>query len=146
MEQVAMAGPLMHSVEVEADAQTIFDAIATTKGLAAFWTRDSKAEPKEGSVAVFGFGGPTQRMRVDELRPGRRVLWTALDDFPNWRDTTVSWDLSPVNGRTEVRFSHDGWPAELPATDLASINYVWGQIVGRLKKYAETGEPDPYFP
>lgn len=25
------------------------------------------------------------------------------------------------------------------------MNYTWGQIVGRLKAYAETGKPDPYF-
>jgi hypothetical protein len=37
-------------------------------------------------------------------------------------------------------------PASLPAADLASINYTWGRIVGRLKKYVETGDPAPFFP
>jgi hypothetical protein len=39
-----------------------------------------------------------------------------------------------------------GWPADLPPADLASVNYSWGRIVGRLKDYAESGRPDPYFP
>jgi hypothetical protein len=27
----------------------------------------------------------------------------------------------------------------------AHVNWVWGQIVGRLKAYAETGQPQPFF-
>jgi hypothetical protein len=27
----------------------------------------------------------------------------------------------------------------------AHVNWVWGQIVGRLKGYAETGQPQPFF-
>src|SRR5438045_3660173 len=132
-----MAGALMHEVQIDAEPKKVYDAIATGKGLASFWTRDSKAEPVEGSMAEFGFGGPTLRMRVDELKPGRRVLWTALGDFPSWPGTTVAWDLAQNDGKTTVRFSHDGWSPELPQGDLASVNYTWGQIVGRLKSYTE---------
>ena len=141
-----MAGALMHRVEVDAEPDQIFDALATQDGLAAFWTRESRAEPREGSVAEFGFGGPVMTMRVDELRPGLRVAWTALGNFPHWPGTKVSWDLVEANGRTEVTFSHHGWEADLPDAELASVNYTWGQVVQRLKKYAETGEPDPFFP
>ena len=91
-----MAAPLVHQVNVKATPETIYKAISTTEGLGAFWTSESKAEPKVGSIASFGFGGPTQRMRVDELVPGKRVKWTGLADFPNWGETTVSWDISPA--------------------------------------------------
>jgi hypothetical protein len=59
----------------------------------------------------------------------------------------VTWDIKPAkDGGNEVIFNHEGWPEELPAADLASVNYTWGRVVGRLKKYAETGKPSPYFP
>src|SRR5437868_14649394 len=62
-----MAAPLVHQVNVKATPETIYRAVSTAAGLAAFWTSESKAEPKVGSIASFGFGGPTQRMRIDEL-------------------------------------------------------------------------------
>src|SRR5713226_4733551 len=98
-----MAAPLVHQVNVKATPDTIYKAVSTGEGLASFWTSDSKAEAKVGSIATFGFGGPTQRMRVDELKPGKRVKWVALADFPNWDGTTVTWDLSSAeNGETGV--------------------------------------------
>ncbi len=142
-----MAAPLMHSVEIQADPEKIYEAIASGPGLAAFWTADSKAKPEVGSIAEFGFGGPKMQMRIEELKPGRRVVWTALSDWPDWPGTTVTWDIDAKDGgATEVRFAHAGWAEAVPQEKLASINYTWAQVVGRLKKYAETGKPDPYFP
>ena len=142
-----MAGPLMHMVEIDADPKKIYEALSTSRGLASFWTADSHAEPKVGSIAKFGFHGPTLEMKVDALEPGKRVRWSTHGGFPEWNGTAVTWEIKPgKNGGQEVTFNHDGWPASVPPADLASVNYTWGRIVGRLKKYAETGEPAPFFP
>jgi uncharacterized protein YndB with AHSA1/START domain len=141
-----MAAPLVHQVNIKATPDTIYQALSTAQGLQSFWTSESKAEPTVGVIATFGFGGPTQRMRIDELVPGKRVKWTGLADFPNWGGTTVSWDISRVeNGETSVLFRHGDWPDSLPQDDLGSINYTWGLIVERLKQYSETGKPNPLF-
>jgi uncharacterized protein YndB with AHSA1/START domain len=142
-----MAGPLMHLVTIDAEADKIYDALSTTRGLASFWTADSHAEAKVGSTARFGFHGPVLEMKVDELKPGKRVRWSTAGGFPEWKDTFVEWDIRPgKDGAHDVLFNHAGWPAELPAEELASVNYTWGRVVGRLKAYAESGKPDPYFP
>ena len=142
-----MAGPLMHMVSIDAGANKIYDALSTTKGLSSFWTADSHAEPKVGSIAKFGFHGPVLEMKMDELEPGKRVRWSTHGGFPEWKGTTVTWDIKPAkDGAHEVTFNHEGWPQELAPAELASVNYTWGGIVGRLKKYAETGEPCPFFP
>ena len=142
-----MAAPLVHSVTIEADADKIYEAISTGKGLASFWTRDSRAEPKVGSLAQFGFGGPRLEFKVEELEPGRLVRWSSHGGFPEWVGTTVIWEIGPAEkGGSEVKFTHAGWPEEIPQADLASVNYTWGRIVGRLKKYAESGKAEPFFP
>ena len=141
-----MTVSLVHQVNVKASPATIYEAVSTQRGLASFWTSDSKAESRVGSVATFGFGGPSQRMKIDELAPGKRVKWTALADFPNWGDTTVTWDIHPAdNGQTSVTFKHANWPPSVSADDLGSINFTWGMVVDRLREYAETGKPVPYF-
>ncbi len=142
-----MAGPLMHLVTINADADKIYEALSTDRGLSSFWTADSHAEPKVGSIAKFGFHGPVLEMRVDELKPGKRVRWSTKGGFPEWAGTTVTWDIKPAkDGGQEVLFDHAGWPEAVPPADLASVNYAWGRIVGRLKKYVEEGKPVPYFP
>jgi hypothetical protein len=35
-----MNGPMLHTVDVDRDAQTIYEAITTRAGEAAFWTSD----------------------------------------------------------------------------------------------------------
>jgi uncharacterized protein YndB with AHSA1/START domain len=142
-----MAGPLMHMVQIDADANKIYEALSTEKGLASFWTADTHAEPKVGSIAKFGFHGPVLEMTIDELKPGKRVRWSTRGGFPEWKGTSVTWDIKPAkNGGHEVTFNHDGWPEELAPADLASVNYTWGRVVGRLKDYAESGKAVPYFP
>ena len=141
-----MAGPLMHSVTIEGDPRKIYEAISTGKGLASFWTKDSHAEPKVGSIARFGFGGPTLEVKVDELKPGKLVRWSSPGGFPGWEGTTITWEIAPAKeGGQEVKFSHAGWPAAVPLAELASVNYTWGRVVGRLKKHVETGEVVPFF-
>jgi uncharacterized protein YndB with AHSA1/START domain len=145
--RVVMAAPLMHSVTIDADADRIYSAISTGKGLASFWTRDSQAEPKVGSIAKFGFGGPRLELRVEELKPGKFVRWSSQGGFPQWDGTSVSWEIKPAeHGGNEVLFTHGDWPADLPQSELASVNYTWGRVVGRLKKHVETGAEVPYFP
>jgi hypothetical protein len=58
----------------------------------------------------------------------------------------VSWELEPKDGATQVMFRHGGWPKKYSDEEWASVNFVWGQIVGRLKAYAESGKPQPFFP
>jgi uncharacterized protein YndB with AHSA1/START domain len=144
-----MSGPMLHAVDVVANASTVFRALTTTQGLAAFWASDSEAEPRVGSVARFGFAGaPVDlRMRIDDLREGRSVTWACLGDFPWWAETTVSWDLahSEAGQGTTVAFRHDGWAEEYPTLEYARVNYTWGRIMGALQAYLGSGEPQPFL-
>ncbi len=144
-----MNGPMLHTVDVAADAQTIYEAITTKPGEAAFWTSDCDIEPVVGSIARFGFpAAPVDlRMRIDTLEPGRTIRWSCLGDFPQWAGTTVTWSLlpAPSGSGTAVAFRHDSWGDAFPAEEYARVNYTWGRIVGALKAYAESGKPSPFL-
>lgn len=144
-----MTGPMLHTVDVDADAARIYEAITTKAGEAAFWTPDCDVEPTIGSIARFGFeAAPVDlRMRVDELVPGERIAWSCLGDFPHWAGTSVTWILTPApsGSGTTVAFRHDGWASDYPDEECARVNYTWGRIVGALKEYAESGIPQPFL-
>jgi uncharacterized protein YndB with AHSA1/START domain len=142
-----VSADILHAVEIEASPEAVFEAVSTQKGLASFWTSDCDAEPEVGSEARFGFpAAPVdQRVRIEALEPGRRVAWTALGDFPNWEGTTLYWEMEPAQAGTSFLFRHGGWSDDYPEREWASVNWVWGQVVGRLKGYAETEKPQPFF-
>lgn len=144
-----MLSDMVHEVEIAADPATIYTAITTQAGEAAFWVTDNVIQPKVGSEASFRFKeAPVPlRMRVDALEPNARVKWTCLGDFPGWKGTTVTWTLEPGShaGKTKVEFRM-GDLTGYPEADVGTVNYTWGQVVARLKGYAESGKPQPYFP
>jgi hypothetical protein len=86
-------------------------------------------------------------MRVDELVPGERVTWSCLGDFPHWTGTTVTWELGPATQGegSSVLFRHGGWGSDYPEAEYASVAFVWGQVVARLKEHLETGRRDPFL-
>ena len=144
-----MLSDMVHEVEIAAEPATVFKAITTREGEAGFWTTANTTTPKVGSEAQFRFKeAPVPlRMRIDALDANKRVKWTCLGEFPGWKDTTVTWTLTPgTDGKgTKLEFRH-GDLASYPPAAVGSVNYTWGQVVARLKGYTETGKPQPLFP
>jgi hypothetical protein len=60
----------------------------------------------------------------------------------HWVGTTVRWDVEPSGAGATVNFRHAGFTDHEEAGRVA---YTWGQIMVRLKAYAESGKPDPVF-
>jgi uncharacterized protein YndB with AHSA1/START domain len=141
---------MLHAVEIHADPHTVFDAVATQRGQTAFWTADATVQPSVGSVAEFGFPGTPARLKmlVERLEPDREVGWLCQGDFPYWKGTRVTWAIRPatIEGHTTLLFRHGGWPSNYPEVEFAHVNFTWGGIVARLKAYAESAQPQPYFP
>jgi uncharacterized protein YndB with AHSA1/START domain len=142
------------SVPVGASPDVLYRALTESAGLASFWTSDSHAEPVVGSVGRFGFPtGSRVDLRIEELEPGQRVVWTMLSDTlqgPPWKGTAVTWELRPIGERlTEVLFQQTNWAEDVVEepryASLAAVTYAWAQILRALKGYAETGTPQPHF-
>jgi hypothetical protein len=82
------------------------------------------------------------RMRIDELVPGKRVVWSCLGDQPEWSGTTLTWTISRENDVSVLRFTQR-WKA---MTDMVAIcNSTWGELIYRLKDYVEGRNPGPHW-
>ena len=140
---------ILHQITVKAAPDAVFAAVTTAEGLRSWWTQSSRAEPREGSVSVFGFvGGSVEfHFRVDELADNKRAAWTcvAAPKVPDeWVDTRVTFNLEPTDdGGTVVGFSHTGWESVEGA--YAQCNTVWGELMHRLRDYVEGNPRGPYF-
>jgi uncharacterized protein YndB with AHSA1/START domain len=143
-----MGREILHAVEIEADPEKLTQAISTMEGVAGFWTSRNDLRPEVGSTASIGFpAAPVDlSVRVEAVEPGKRVTWASLGPWPYWEGTIIDWELEAGDaGGTKVMFRHTGWAEGYPERDYASVNFVWGQVLGRLKAHVETGTPQPLF-
>lgn len=89
------------------------------------------------------------RIRVTDAVPSRRVEWLVLDnhfgfteDKTEWIGTTVTFELTGVDGGTEVRFTHHGLVSEYECYDIC-VN-AWGfYIRTSLPELITTGTGRP---
>jgi uncharacterized protein YndB with AHSA1/START domain len=134
---------LRHQIDIKASPQQVYAALATTTGLASWWTADAHAEEKIGGKAEFGFNGrgAVYRMRIVALDPARQVVWSCLGEHPEWRDTSLTWTITADGAGSVLRFTHGGWKAE--SDFFAMCNSTWGELMYRLKGYLEGTAPGP---
>ncbi len=134
---------LHHEIQISAPAQNVFEAITTQKGVRSWWTRDSVVQPGVGSIAEMGFNSRALllRMRVDELRPHKRIVWYCLGEDEEWKDTRLIWDISEKDGMTILHLLHAYWRS--PGSTFATANSTWGELIHRLKDYIEGRKPGP---
>jgi len=134
---------LHHEIQISAPPQTVYEAITSQKGIRSWWTRDCVVQPRVGSVAELGFNNRALllRMRIDELRPQKRVMWYCLGDDEEWKDTRLMWDISEKDGVTILHLLHAYWRS--PGSTFATSNSKWGELIHRLKDYVEGRNPGP---
>jgi uncharacterized protein YndB with AHSA1/START domain len=136
---------MKHQIPIKAAPEKVYAAITSQTGLRGWWTADTKADEKAGGKAEFGFDkrGMVFRMTIEKLDPGKRVVWSCHGDHPEWDGTVLTWELSPQDGSTNLRFNHSNWKA---ASDFyATCNSSWGELMHRLRDYAEGRNPGPHW-
>jgi uncharacterized protein YndB with AHSA1/START domain len=150
---------IRHEVWINADPATVFESIATRKGLDAWWGKASEFEPAIGSVIEFDHGlGAPLRMRIVELVPGERIAWECISKFDNpgnpasdWLGSRISFALragAPVgfdkldsglgSAVTIVDFQHTGWTPN--ARWFAFCNYAWGTTLQTIAQHCENDQ------
>src|SRR5947209_340939 len=137
---------ILFETHIAAPLGTIVAALTTAEGIASWWTDDVDFPGGEGATMRLGFPvAPAPfELKVEE-QGATRVIWRSVGAFPpHWVGTTVAWTLTAADdGATKVHFNHDRWVDD--AGPFAMSAYTWGQLLGTLKSYVETGEPAPLF-
>jgi uncharacterized protein YndB with AHSA1/START domain len=129
---------------VRTSRTAVYRALVTEEGLTKWWTRHVRID---GKIAEFGFGSPETvfRMVVEERVPGRKVAWRCTYErgSTEWVGTRIIWDLLPNPRGTMLCFRHANWRRVAPL--FAICNTTWGELMHRIKAYAEGGRPGPHF-
>jgi uncharacterized protein YndB with AHSA1/START domain len=129
--------------DLDAPPQRVLEALKTTDGIKGFWTSRAEvpAEVGETLEVEFAIAPAPFDLRLEQS-DDRTVVWRTESFPPHWVGTTVRWDVESRDDGSTVSFRHAGFADDAEAGRVA---YTWGQVMVRLKQYAETGRPDPVF-
>jgi len=84
---------ITHRIGITAPQQQVHRALATTGGVASWWTRDAAGDAGEGGKLLLYFGGTEPRVVIEVVEvTADRVAWRCLDGPDEWLDTTFTFD------------------------------------------------------
>ena len=133
---------ILHRVGVKAPSSaTVYDALTTVDGLAAWWTEDTTGSAEVGGVLEFRFPPGGFDMQVVEQRPSEQVTWEVVEGPAEWVGTTIDWQLRRDGDYTIVLFKHQGWRE--PVEFMHHCSTKWATYLMSLKSLVETGEGAP---
>lgn len=134
---------ILISLDVKTTPEELYEAITTQKGLAGWFTPQTKAESKVGTALEFKFPQATDlKFRVDELERDRSVVWSNVQTIPDWESTRIKFRITGRGDITNLQFSQTGLPPGYK--DHSAFSYFWAQYMRSLKLLVETGEGEPY--
>ena len=133
---------IKHLFHIAAPQQKVYEAIGTIEGLKNWWTAFITGDEKVGDTIAFRFGGMGPDFKVIELVPEQKVKWEGTAGIPDWIGTTITFDLDQNDGKTRVRFQHDGFANDKDG--YAATNFTWGRFMVSLRDYCEKGKGQPF--
>ncbi|HEY4064218.1 MAG TPA: SRPBCC domain-containing protein [Puia sp.] len=138
---------------VDESPKEVFDAVGNVRG---WWSEQVEGDTnKLNDEFMYHFKDVHRcRMKLTEVVPEKKVVWHVLDNYFNftkdqteWDDTTVSFEISKKDDKTQLVFTHKGL---VPAHECYEIcSNAWGTYIkNSLRSLIETGkgQPNPYIP
>jgi hypothetical protein len=133
------------SAKINAD-----EAIKRISNIPAWWgVNFSGHSEKQNDQFVIKMGGDSFfDFTVEELNPGKRLVWLVNDcnmpwysDKKEWANTKLIFDLSENNGTTSLTFTHEGLNPEVECFQDCQTGWThW--IQKSLFSYFTTGRGD----
>ena len=106
-------------------AEKVFAAITDPQK---WWTGDIEGTARQiGDEFSYRYGNVHySKQKVTDLEPDERVVWQVVeshlpgnDDPEEWNGTQITFEISRQEGKTEIRFSHQGLVPSSSASNRA---------------------------
>jgi uncharacterized protein YndB with AHSA1/START domain len=127
---------------IRVSPEAVFRAITDQEQFRAWWTRDTRFEPRVGSVAEFAFGQMVMKMEIEKLEPPHSMTWRNIGGPPHWPGTRILFEVEAAVPYAMLRFSHVGFEDSV-REEVAQTSARWAFYLISLKNYLERGHGQP---
>ena len=129
------------TIVVDQSPKQVFDAISNVRG---WWSEEIEGgTTKLNDVFDYHFKDVHRcKMQLVELIPDQKVVWLVLDNYfsftkdeSEWKGTKLIFEITPKNGKTQIRFTHQGLVPEYECYDIcenAWTKYIQESLRGLI--------------
>jgi uncharacterized protein YndB with AHSA1/START domain len=141
---------ITHNLTIKASAETIYNAVATEKGINGWWSKDCNVGENEGEDSLLKFDkqGTIVEMsfRTETLIPNQKAVWICTKNGnPLWLNTKIVTEITETTDGAEIVFSHANFQDGLEDNEgFEMTKQGWQHFVGSLQSFCETGEGQPW--
>lgn len=138
---------IIHRIGIRAPAARVWDAVATTDGIAGWWAQQTTTSPGGNGAVTSRFlrddGSEIGRMdyALTVQEEARELRWRFTDGPPEWIGTEATFTLSEDGDMTILVFGHRNW--QEPVEFMAHCSMKWAVFLLSLRSLLETGEGTP---
>ena len=138
---------IIHRIGIRAPAAKVYEALATTRGVAGWWTRDTTGSATPGGKVDVRFRGKdgteigTMEFAMTTLEADREVHWRFVAGPPEWVGTDATFQLAQDGDMTILTFGHRNWKE--PVEFMAHCSMKWAVFLLSLRELVETGKGRP---
>jgi hypothetical protein len=133
---------------VDKTAKEAFDAITNVRG---WWSEEIDGGTAElNDEFVYHYKDMHYcKIALIEVVPNERVVWLVLDNYfqftkdqSEWKDTKVIFDISEKDGKTQIKFTHEGLVPQYECYEICKEAWT-GYIQDSLGGLINTGKGQP---
>jgi uncharacterized protein YndB with AHSA1/START domain len=132
---------ISHLVRIRATPEHVYERVATTAGIAEWFTHASSPDYREGGILELRFSDEPVAFAITELTPHTRIVWHCTTHDNSWFDTDVVFEFSAQDDRTVVRFDHLGWSDV--SDRFRDCSMSWAYFLESLRSLVEEGRGTP---
>lgn len=132
---------IAHLVRIRARPDEVLRCVATTTGIAEWFTQATSSDYRRGGTLELQFPGERVSFAITDLTEPSRIAWHCTTKENPWFNTDIIFEFAADRDRTIVRFDQVGWPG---VTDLfRDCSMSWAYFLESLRKPVEEGRGTP---
>lgn len=136
--------PIKLLMHINSPKEKVFKALTNSNELSKWYTTVVKGEFKLNEIISFEFVNFAEfKFKVIALTQNESVHLKVVEStFDNLLGHIMKYDLDENNGKTRVRFTHDGF--EEMDDFYANMNYSSAKYLESLRQYCQTGNGEAF--
>ena len=128
---------IAHLVRIHATPEEIYRCVATTSGIAEWFTEAQSPDYCEGGTLELRFSDEPVSFDVTKLIEPSQIVWHCTTKENSWFNTDIAFEFVSEGDGTIVRFDHLGWTE---ITDrFRDCSMSWAYFLESLRSLVEEG-------
>ena len=132
---------IAHLVRIRATPENVYTRVASTAGIAEWFTEASSPDYRQGGRLDLFFGDERVSFTITELKEPSRIVWHCTTEENPWFNTDIAFEFVAQGDDTIVRFDHLGWPEVIDRFRDCSMS--WAYFLESLRMLLEEGRGTP---